>query len=112
MNQNLKRKVLQTHYQEECLMVGEDHVEIIINQPVELEQTDFGSNADLHEIFVMIAAVAAFVDSVVSIYANVRGEIDRVKQQAIDETIIETISEEEQLEIIESVIEELKAEHE
>lgn len=109
MNHNLKRKVLQTLYYEECQMVGEDHVETMINQSVELEQSEFGSESNLYEIFLIIASVAAFVDSVVSIYANVRGEIDRVKQNAIDKNILDTLSEEEQIEVIETVVEELKA---
>lgn len=108
MNHSLKRKVLQTLYQEECQMVGEEHVETMINQSVTLEQSDFGSESNLYEVFLIIAAVAAFVDSVVSIYVNVKGEIDRVKQKSIDKTILDTLSEEEQLDIIEIVIEELK----
>ncbi len=110
MNKDLKKEVLLTYFPEECMMIGDDHLELFISRPVELKRSEYGSNADLYDVFQVVAAVVSFVESSLNVYQMLRKKgndtpgVQQIKEELIETTTFKLIDENQQTQILEHVV--------
>ena len=114
MSTTLKKEILLEYFPDECIMVGEQSLDILLNRPVELKRSEYGSNADLFHLLQTLAEAISFVENVISIYQMTKKKkeeppsVNQIKEEIIKKITYKTIDGDTQTLIIQHVERKIK----